>query len=210
MHEQVFLNGAPVVGFGDADLSVGNPIVWKPFVGYLVGSIGGAVAGSFIKKGVGTAVGAIGGGLGGIIAGAALYLRGERAAVAERKAGDAEREIPVTLPNPNYPIKYTAQALQLAALPSTQGPVMLCSYIPFATLESTKLDAAQAQLQRLKGEHETAPEDLYGRKGRRQIIRLLKRYFDPKTFAELPSDTLYESDQKFLVPTSPDSGVPCG
>ena len=112
--------------------------------------------------------------------------------------------------NPSYIVKYNAQALQLAAIPSQDGPAMLCSYIPFAQLESTELGAAQSSLQKLKTEYETAPEDLYGRTGRRRIVKLVKRYFDPQTFKELPSDTLYESDRKFSVPTSPDQGVPCG
>jgi hypothetical protein len=82
MHEQMFLNGAPTVGFGDADLSVRNPIVWKPLAGFLVGSIGGALLGSLVNKGVGTAVGTIGGGLGGAMAGGALAREDIRATLA--------------------------------------------------------------------------------------------------------------------------------
>lgn len=128
----------------------------------------------------------------------------------KRELPKQPKEMPMYLNAPVYPIKYTAQALQLAALPSLQGPVMLCSYIPFASLESSDIGGGWNALYRLRGEYEAAPESMYGHTGRRQIVRLLKRYFDPKTYAELPSDILYESDQKFRVPTSPDPGVPCG
>jgi len=116
----------------------------------------------------------------------------------------------VTGINPNYIVKYNAQALQLAALPSPQGPVMLCSYIPFAQLESTDPTSGYNDFQKLRTKYETAPENMYGKMGRTHIARLVKRYFDPSTFKELPSDILYESDQKFPIPTSPDLGVPCG
>lgn len=114
------------------------------------------------------------------------------------------------LVGPNYLVKYTAQALQLAALPSPSGPVMLCSYVPMASLDRTDLASGQAALQQLKSKYETAPQSLYGHTGRRQIVKLLKRFFDPQTYKELPPDTLYSSDQPFQVPTSPDPGVPCG
>lgn len=143
--------------------------------------------------------------------GAGLVLGIGALVLSSKKKASQTKEAPVTgALMPEYPTKYTAQALQLAALPDQRNPIMLCSYIPFASLEATDLQTAQALLARLKAEHETAPENLHGQRGRRQIVRLVKRYFDPKTFAELPYDVLFESDQKFKVPTSPDAGVPCG
>jgi hypothetical protein len=114
------------------------------------------------------------------------------------------------LVGPSYITKYTAEALQIASLPSPSGPVMLCSYVPFASLDRTDLASAQAALQLLKSEHETAPESMYGQTGRRHIVKLSQRFFDPQTYKELPPAVLYSSDHPFQVPTSPDLGVPCG
>jgi predicted secreted protein len=75
MHEQLFLGGAPVVGFGDADI-LGAPLVTKSLVGLLVGSIGGAVLGSFVKEGgAGAVLGTIVGGLSGAAIGTAMALQ---------------------------------------------------------------------------------------------------------------------------------------
>ena len=122
----------------------------------------------------------------------------------------SKRPIPSTMANPKYIVKFDVQSLDLAALPSPKGPVMLCSYVPVTHVESTDLNTAWTNLWKAKASKETAPEELYGRTGRRHIVKLVQRFFDPNTFQELPSEVLYESDQKFLVPTSPDSGIPCG
>jgi hypothetical protein len=123
-------------------------------------------------------------------------------------------------PGEQYLVKYMAQALQLAAFPSTKAPVTLCSYVPFATLES--LDQGQADLQRLQAKYETPVEQTYPHlpAGRRVYVRLLKLFFDPATQKELPSEILYQSDQKLPVPTldlhgpadilSSDDGALCG
>lgn len=119
-----------------------------------------------------------------------------------------------SLVGPNYLTKYTAEALQLIATPATSGPVMLCSYYPFYAGDATDLATAQTIYARLKSEHETAPESMYGKTGRRWIVRLRKRFFDPATFKELPGDTVSQSDSLFAVPlydpSSPTAGVPCG
>lgn len=121
---------------------------------------------------------------------------------------------PVTPPGsslvPQYPTKYTAEALQLTAMPEAGKPVMLCSYYPFLAADAVDLPTAQAQLAKLKTEHETPVESIYSLRGRRWIVRLRKRYFDPKTFKELPSDVIYQSSDLFPVPIAPDTGVPCG
>jgi hypothetical protein len=214
VNEQLFLNGAPVVGFGAIDaqqLAQANYEAEKKLfntaigIGLAVGAAGGALLGHRVKKGTGTAIGAVAGGLVGG-AGVVMLRRPTLQRADDARGGPYGGVQAIASSNPNYGIKYTAQALQVAALPSTQGPVMLCSYMPFATLEAPDLATAQGHLNRLKAEYETPPEDLYGRKGRRRIVRLVKRYFDPKTHVELPSDLLYESAQKFPIPTSPDAG----
>lgn len=115
-----------------------------------------------------------------------------------------------SLIGPTYLTKYTTTALQLVALPDPKNPVMLCSYTGYYAADAKDLGSSNAQLWSFRTKYETAPEDLYGIKGRRWIVIQRKRFFDPKTFQELPSDTLFESDKKFPVPTSPDQGVPCG
>jgi hypothetical protein len=63
MTEHISMNGAPVVGFGDANISISNPLIYTPFIGYVVGAAGGGVLGSLVSKksrvstGVGTALG---------------------------------------------------------------------------------------------------------------------------------------------------------
>lgn len=71
LHERISINGAPVVGFGDAasEKKQLESVFIPPLVGFLAGSIGGAVLGSLVKKGVGTAVGTIAGGVGGAAVG---------------------------------------------------------------------------------------------------------------------------------------------
>ena len=66
--ECISLNGAPVVGFGDANLSISNPVIYAPFVGYVIGAAGGGVLGSLVSKkrralstGIGTALGGFAG-----------------------------------------------------------------------------------------------------------------------------------------------------
>ena len=113
---------------------------------------------------------------------------------------------------PSYFVKYTADALQLIGTPAQSGPVMLCSYYPYYAADATDAATAQGLYARLRDKYETAPETLYNKSGRRWIVRLRQRFFDPKTFKELPSDTLAQSNNLFPVPIySPDSpGVPCG
>jgi len=150
--------------------------------------------------------------------GALLVMSGRRAPATP----GSSTPIRSGLVGPDYLVKYTAQALQLAALPSSKGPAMLCSYVPIAALEATDLGVALGQYELLRMKYETAPEQLYPKMptGRRTIVRLLKRYFEPGTMKELPGEILYESDQKLPVPTldlhgpgdvsSADDGVPCG
>lgn len=77
-------NGVPVVGFGDADISVGNPVIKYPFIGLLIGTAGGAAIGSRAKnKGTGAAIGAIAGSVGGLVTGIAI---GEHVAHVNAKA----------------------------------------------------------------------------------------------------------------------------
>jgi len=77
MHEQVFLGGAPVVGFGAQDpdpyaaaLARERAAAPATIIGFFVGAIGGAVLGNLVHKGAtGAAVGAVTGGVGGAIGG---------------------------------------------------------------------------------------------------------------------------------------------
>lgn len=77
MTEHIFMNGAPVVGFGDANISISNPLIYTPFVGYIVGATGGGVLGSLVSKksrvstGVGTALG----GFAGMAVGGSIAMR---------------------------------------------------------------------------------------------------------------------------------------
>ncbi len=90
MTERVRMNGVPVVGFGDANISVSNPIIYTPFIGYVVGAAGGAVLGSLIHKSrISTGVGTALGGLGGIAIGAWL---GRAIASTSPKAKEGERQ----------------------------------------------------------------------------------------------------------------------
>jgi len=70
-NDQIFLNGAPIVGFGDIQGAV-PPIEHGPVIGILVGATGGAILGALVKKGIGAAVGAVVGGLGGAFVGVAI------------------------------------------------------------------------------------------------------------------------------------------
>lgn len=79
-HEQVFLGGAPVVGFGDPPrdpneeyLAHQKATAPARIGGLLVGAIGGAVLGNRIHKGaVGATVGTLAGGFGGALGGELL------------------------------------------------------------------------------------------------------------------------------------------
>ena len=74
--EQIFLNGSPVIGFGDSSTASGNPIN-RIGMSFLLGSIGGAAVGALVGKGVGAVIGAAVGGLGGsIIGGATAHATG--------------------------------------------------------------------------------------------------------------------------------------
>lgn len=116
----------------------------------------------------------------------------------------------VSLVGPQYLTKYTTTAYQMVALPDSAKPVMLCSYVAYFAADATDLGSSNSQLVSFRAKYETPVESLYGIKGRRWIVVQRKRFFDPKTFKELPSDTIFESPNKFPVPTSPDLGVPCG
>lgn len=83
MNEQIYLNGAPVVGFGDAEL-LGNPAVTRSTVGYFVGAATGGAVGSWISKsrwstGIGVAVGGLVGGVIGANSGFEKQRREEEA-----------------------------------------------------------------------------------------------------------------------------------
>jgi hypothetical protein len=70
MHEQISLGGAPVVGFGDANLSVANPMFFVPILGIIGGAAGGALLGhkvGAVTTAVGAVVGGLVGGAGGIM-----------------------------------------------------------------------------------------------------------------------------------------------
>lgn len=75
MHEQVFLNGAPVVGFGatgdgctgvEGEKKFYATMILMPLLGGIAGSVGGAALGKGV---IGTASGAVIGGLVGIAGG---------------------------------------------------------------------------------------------------------------------------------------------
>lgn len=72
--EQVFLNGAPVVGFGDeqSEKQTITTVVGIPVLGILLGSAGGALVAHSMRSGavgavVGSVAGTAAGGLGGIL-----------------------------------------------------------------------------------------------------------------------------------------------
>ncbi len=90
MTERVSMNGIPVVGFGDANISVSNPLLYAPLIGYVVGTTGGAVLGSLVSKSrISTGVGTALGGLGGIAIGVSL---GRTIASTTPKAKEGERQ----------------------------------------------------------------------------------------------------------------------
>jgi len=79
MNEQISLNGAPVIGFGDQGTDY--QAMWAhqkatipgTIAGFFVGAIGGSFLGNAIHKGaVGAAAGAISGGVAGTLAGNVL------------------------------------------------------------------------------------------------------------------------------------------
>jgi hypothetical protein len=114
MREQIFLGGAPVVGFGDADLSVANPMFFVPILGIIGGAAGGALLGHK-KGGVAAAAGAVVGGLVGGAGGIMLVsLVGRRA-------------IPTTTPKTTStsttPASSTGEiyAISLSGVPATAG-----------------------------------------------------------------------------------------
>lgn len=83
-------NGVPVVGFGDAEMTIASPIVYEPrhevtasAIGYVVGAVAGAVLGNYVKQGLGTAIGSIVGGAVGTFSGAALWVHNQRKAAQE-------------------------------------------------------------------------------------------------------------------------------
>lgn len=63
MNEQIFLSGAPVVGFGSGNVPLTG--LDKPLIGFLVGATGGAIVGAIVGKGVGAVIGAVIGTIGG-------------------------------------------------------------------------------------------------------------------------------------------------
>ena len=79
-------NGMPVIGFGDAEMTIASPIVYEPAIGYVIGAVVGAVLGNHVKQGLGTAIGSIVGGAAGTFSGAALWVHNQRKAAQEQKA----------------------------------------------------------------------------------------------------------------------------
>ena len=71
MTNQIFLNGAPVVGFGDTGTTP-KPATAVIVGGALVGAVGGAALGALAGKGIGALIGAITGGIGGAFLAPAL------------------------------------------------------------------------------------------------------------------------------------------
>lgn len=118
----------------------------------------------------------------------------------------------VATPNPDYIKKYTTEVVRLTALPipNTKPPVMGCSYIKVASLDADSPAEAGVQLQQIRQKYESPVENFYGKTGRVTGVRLLRRYFDPKTYRELPNDVLWSSDRMFPIPVDPMPGVPCG
>lgn len=100
MNEQISLNGAPVVGFGDAEL-LGSPFVTRPTIGFIAGVVGGAVLGSFTKKPVWIATGTVVGGISGVVAGAAVALHEARVAREKQKADAPPPTTTPTTPTSN-------------------------------------------------------------------------------------------------------------
>lgn len=152
MNEQVFLGGRPVVGFGDADISIANPIIARPLVGFLVGSVAGALVGTFVQKPIGTYLGTMVGGFGGLMVGAGLVNAEARLAAAKRwhrlqegdvvKAGQqlamavANTDRTAFLPNEvatiDHDLTTVAQKLSTAPVQGAKDAVAL--YPPGATL----------------------------------------------------------------------------
>lgn len=102
MHEQLFLNGAPVVGFGADDGCTGVEgekkfyalMLGVPFLGCIAGAIGGAALG---KGAIGTASGAVIGGLVGVAGGVgAAVLTARIMCPPEKKKKSAWRLIQPT------------------------------------------------------------------------------------------------------------------
>ena len=83
---------------------------------------------------------------------------------------------------PTYINKYEVQALRWGATPVQGVPVNYCDYYPAERLSYPDLASAQATLAQFRAKYESPPDVL---------VRLLKRYYDPKTFKELPGDILY-------------------
>lgn len=114
MNEQISLNGAPVVGFGDeaSEKKQLATVLGTPTVGFVVGVVGGAVLGHLIKEGVGTVAGAIVGGIGGTIGGIALASESDAPAGAH------------TTPAPALPAP-SPQAAPPPPSPSLPPPVLV-------------------------------------------------------------------------------------
>ena len=88
MNEQLFLNGAPAVGFGaneEDEKKFYGTMIGIPLGGLIIGTAGGALLGHATKSGAATAVGAVIGGLVGGAGGVVLALRTLKTAVEERK-----------------------------------------------------------------------------------------------------------------------------
>lgn len=99
MNEQIFLNGAPVIGFGeseDDEKKFYGTQVGVPLVGLLTGSVAGYLIGK-------TVTGAVVGGLAGTTIGvvsAALLLRNTKSSVAETPTPVPAPSSPPTQPSP--------------------------------------------------------------------------------------------------------------
>ena len=89
--EQLSRGGVSTVGFGDADMSIKNPVILDPIIGLVVGTIGGSLLGNAVKKGVGAVLGSIAGGLGGVVVGEAIAIHNVHVATDARNAARAWR-----------------------------------------------------------------------------------------------------------------------
>jgi lysophospholipase L1-like esterase len=106
----------------------------------------------------------------------------DKIAQALQSVGTGGATVTMSMAGPTYITKYRVQALRWGATPNPNLPVMMCDYIPTEQLEYPDLPSAQAGLTSFRSKYESPPTAL---------VRLLKLYFDPKTFKELPSDELY-------------------
>ena len=94
MTERIYMNGTPVVGFGDEDdeLAFYKTMVIRPIGGYLVGGTAGALLGALTKKRLWTGVGALLGGAGGAVTGGMWAARSVQHAADEQRAREEQKK----------------------------------------------------------------------------------------------------------------------